>query len=197
MGPHYREMIGFYGERCCRRCVLGTDRRMASREPDEKKLTRNWNELLQELRVAQTGVQILTGFLLTVPFSDRFHDLDRVQVATYLAVLCGAVLTTGFVIAPVAFHRVLFRQRMRDWLVEAANQCARAGLVLLAFTSSGVLFLVFDVVSGRTQAIIAVTTALAFFALLWAVIPIWTRQADPDPPATELRERPRADDDEH
>ncbi len=119
---------------------------MASREQDEETLTRNWNELLQELRVAQTGVQILTGFLLTVPFSDRFHDLDRVQVATYLAVLCGAVLTTGFVIAPVAFHRVLFRQRMRDWLVEAANHCARAGLVLLAFTSSGVLFLVFDVV---------------------------------------------------
>jgi hypothetical protein len=158
---------------------------MASREPDEEKLTRNWNELLQELRVAQTGVQILTGFLLTVPFSDRFHDLDRVQVATYLSVLCGAVLTTGFVIAPVAFHRVLFRQRMRDWLVAAANQCARAGLVLLAFTSSGVLFLVFDVVSGRTPAIIAVTTALAFFALLWAVIPIWTRETDPDPPTTD------------
>jgi hypothetical protein len=170
---------------------------MASREPDDKTLTRNWNELLQELRVAQTGVQILTGFLLTVPFSNRFHDLDRVQVATYLSVLCGAVLTTGFVIAPVAFHRVLFRQRMRDWLVEAANQCARAGLVLLAFTSSGVLFLVFDVVSGRTQAMVAFITALAFFALLWAVIPIWTRHADPDPPANDSEKRPRADDDEH
>ena len=158
---------------------------MASREQDDEKLNRNWNELLQELRVAQTGVQILTGFLLTVPFSDRFQDLDRVQVATYLAVLCGAVLTTGFVIAPVAFHRVLFRQRMRDWLVEAANHCARTGLVLLAFTSSGVLFLVFDVVEGRTPAIIAVTIALAFFALLWAVIPIWTRKADPDPPTLD------------
>ena len=74
---------------------------------------------------------------------------------------------------------------MRDWLVEAANHCARAGLVLLAFTSSGVLFLVFDVVEGRTPAIIAVTIALAFFALLWAVIPIWTRKADPDPPTLD------------
>ena len=178
-----------------KRARCGYGRAMASREPDEKTLTRNWNELLQELRVAQTGVQILTGFLLTVPFSNRFQDLDRTQVATYLVVLCGAVLTTGFVIAPVAFHRILFRQRMRDWLVEAANQCARAGLVLLAFTSSGVLFLVFDVVTGRTAGIIAVATALIFFALLWAAVPMWSRHADLDPPTSDSNS-PSSDDDE-
>ena len=78
---------------------------MADDEDRAERLNRNWDELLQELRVVQTGVQILTGFLLTVPFSSRFGDLDRLQVDAYLAVLCGSVLTTGFVIAPVAFHR--------------------------------------------------------------------------------------------
>ena len=82
-------------------------------QPSEDTLTRNWNELLQELRVTQTGVQILTGFLLTVPFSNRFEDLTAFQRDVYLAVLAGSVLTTGLVVAPVAMHRVLFRQRRR------------------------------------------------------------------------------------
>ncbi len=139
---------------------------------DRKTLDRNWDELLQELRVTQTGVQILTGFLLTVPFTERFGDLDRLQVAAYLTVVSGGVLTTGLVLAPVAFHRILFRHRQRRWLVEAANQCARAGLVLLALTSSGVLFLVFDVVLGTAPGLAALGLALAFFAICWAVVPL-------------------------
>ena len=83
---------------------------------DPKRLTRNWNELLQELRVTQTGVQILTGFLLTVPFSDRFEDLDRFQLTLYLIVLSGSTATTLLAVAPAAFHRMLFRQRARHWL---------------------------------------------------------------------------------
>jgi hypothetical protein len=75
------------------------------------------------------------------------------------------------VIAPVAFHRILFRQREKDWLVTAANQCARVGLVLLALTSSGVLFLVFDVVLGVVPAMIVLAAALAFFVVLWGVVP--------------------------
>lgn len=145
---------------------------------DQDRLTRNWNELLQELRVAQTGVQILTGFLLTVPFSQRFAQLSDLQIRSYLVVLCGAVLTTGFVIAPVAFHRILFRQQMRAWLVEAANWSARVGLVLLAATVSGLLFLIFDVVLGLTAALVAVGCAAAFFLVLWGVIPAWRREAD-------------------
>jgi len=145
---------------------------MTSHEPiSEETLTRNWNELLQELRVTQTGVQILTAFLLTVPFSNRFPELDELQRMTYLVVLCGSVLTTAFVVAPVAFHRILFRHRMRRWLVEAANQCARAGLLMLALTSSGALFLVFDMVTTRTAAYVALVVGVLFFALLWAVAP--------------------------
>lgn len=144
---------------------------MVSRPIDAKTLTRNWNELLQELRVAQTGVQILTGFLLTVPFSSRFEDLNDRQLTVYLVVLSGAVLTTGLVTAPVAFHRILFRRRRREWLVEAANIAARAGLVASALTSSGVLFLVFDVVLGPRAAAIAMAAALVFFLSVWGAVP--------------------------
>lgn len=120
----------------------------------------------------QTGAQILAGFLLTVPFTDRFGDLDAFQRNVYLVVLTGAVLTTGFVVSPVAFHRMLFRQHERRWLVEAANWSARVGLALLAVTSSGVLLLVFDVVVGRTSGLVALGAALAFFAALWGVLPL-------------------------
>lgn len=152
-----------------------------SNEPDEDdesaRLTRNYNELLQELRVTQTGVQILTGFLLTVPFTQRFVDLSTVQRDAYLAVLCGAVFATGLIIAPVAFHRTLFRQNEKEWLIQAANWSARAGLAALALTMSGVVFLVFDVVTNRVASIVSASVALAFFALLWAVFPL-TRRAD-------------------
>lgn len=140
----------------------------------EERITRNWTELLQEIRVVQTGVQILTGFLLTIPFSPRFPDLDALQTRTYLMVLCGSVLTTALVVAPVAFHRVLFRRRQRPWLVEAADTTAKAGLASLALTSCGVLFLVFDVVGDRTVAWWVLAVSLVAFAGLWALLP-WLR----------------------
>ena len=139
---------------------------------DPEKLTRNWNELLQEIRVTETGVQILTGFLLTVPFSQRFSSLTGTQRHLYLAVLVGAIITTALVVAPVSFHRVLFRHHERGWLVGAANQCARAGLVMMALTISGAAFLVFDVVAGTTAGGIAFVAALLFFSLLWGAAPL-------------------------
>jgi hypothetical protein len=152
---------------------------MGDQEEDEQeRLTRNYNELLQELRVTQTGVQILTGFLLTVPFTQRFKDLSTVQKDGYLAVLVGAVLATGLIIGPVAFHRVLFRQGEKEWLVHAANWSARAGLAALALTMSGVVWLVFDVVTNRTVSITAGIVALVFFAALWAVFPLAKRSDD-------------------
>jgi hypothetical protein len=141
-------------------------------ESESERLTRNLNELLQELRVTQTGVQILTGFLLTLPFSRRFPTLDGVQKGAYLVILCGSVVATGLIIAPVAFHRVLFRHGQRPWLVKAANRAARAGLVSLSLTTSGVVWLVFDLVIDRTTASIAAFVSLVFFATVWAVIPL-------------------------
>ena len=110
----------------------GRHARTTTQQPSQETLTRNWDELLQEIRVTQTGVQILTGFLLTVPFSNRFADLTAFQRDVYLAVLAGSVLTTGLVVAPVAMHRVLFRQRRRELLVESGNRFAMAGLAMLA-----------------------------------------------------------------
>lgn len=144
-----------------------------------ERLTRNWDELLQEIRVAETGVQILTGFLLTVPFSQRFEDLSEFQRDLYLVVLAGSVTTTALIVAPVAFHRALFRRRARHWLVEAANQCARAGLVMMSLTISGVLFLAFDVVAGDPAGGIAFGCSLVLFTLLWAGTPLLSGRRHP------------------
>lgn len=152
---------------------------------DPSTLDCNWDELLQEIRVTQTGVQILTGFLLTVPFSDRFEDLDDLQRTTYLIVLAGSVLTTAFVVAPAAFHRILFRHHARAWLVGAANRCARTGLILMALTISGVLFLVFDIVAGDLAAVLALGVSLLGFVAVWGVAPLFSRhrhRVDPDGP---------------
>jgi hypothetical protein len=113
-----------------------------------------------------------------VPFTQRFKDLSTVQKDGYLAVLVGAVLATGLIIGPVAFHRTLFRQGEKEWLVNAANWSARAGLAALALTMSGVVWLVFDVVTGRTASITAGVVALVFFAALWAVFPLTKRSKD-------------------
>ena len=150
-----------------------------SSEPDEDKaerLTRNLNELLQELRVMQTGVQILTGFLLTVPFSNRFSELNSSEKYVYLAVLCGSVIATGLIVAPVAFHRTLFRQGEREWIVEAANRAARHGLIALALTMAGVVWLVFDLVIGAPSSHIAAAITIGIFALLWGVLPVMQRR---------------------
>jgi hypothetical protein len=141
-------------------------------ESVHEQLTRNWNELLQELRVTQTGVQILTGFLLTVPFTDRFTDLTTTQRTIYLTVLAGSVLTTCSIVAPVAFHRVLFRQRQRPWLVKASHISARVGLAALAVVSAGVILLVFDVVVGTTAGVIAAVAVLVVFLVVWLAIPV-------------------------
>ena len=146
---------------------------------DEKRLTRNWHELLQELRVTQTGTQILTGFLLTLPFTARFAELNERQVITYLATMVGSVVTTGLIVAPVAFHRLLFRQRQKPWLVAAADTTAKIGLLLLALTTSGVVLLVFDVVLSWSAALMAASATIVTLTALWAGTPwIATRRGN-------------------
>ena len=140
--------------------------------PSRRRLTRNWDELMQEIRVTQTGAQILAGFLLTVPFSSRFDALTSVQRGTYLAVLGGAVLTTCLVVAPVAAHRLLFRRHRRLLLVETANVFALTGLGTLLLTISGVVFLVVDIVLGFGWAIGTGLGTLMVFTAVWAVLPL-------------------------
>jgi hypothetical protein len=144
------------------------------RERDEtatERADRNWNELLQELRVMQTGLQILTGFLLTVPFQQRFGDLEPPLRVVFLVALSLAVVSTVIVVAPVASHRILFRRRAKAELVSAADRSTKAGLATLALTIVAVVVLVFGFVAGTTAAVVAGVVAVAFFVVQWVVVP--------------------------
>ncbi|WP_220457959.1 MULTISPECIES: DUF6328 family protein [unclassified Actinotalea] len=152
------------------------------RETPTEKLDRNWNEILQELRVTQTGIQILTGFLLTVPFQERFAELTDTQRTFYLVLVALAALTTGTVVAPVSLHRWLFRRRAKSELVTSADRFMRVGLVLLSLVVAGVVLLVFDVVTGRTTAVAVAGSVLVFLVLAWFALP-----------AVLARSRPRAE----
>jgi uncharacterized protein DUF6328 len=141
-------------------------------DPSDATLNRNWTELVQELRATQIGVQVLIGFLLAVPYTNRFETLDRFEKAAYLVVLSIAVAATAAVLAPVAYHRILFRRGLRPWLVESANTIARAGLVLAALSMCGVVFLAFDLAAGAAAGVVASLVAIVGYVVLWLVIPL-------------------------
>lgn len=145
------------------------------RDEDERRLNRNWDDLLQELRVAQTGVQLLTGLLLTVPFQARFHELLAHQRVLYLITVSLSVLATGLLISPVVLHRVLFRQHARRTLISAGQRFALLGFAVLGVAVVGVVTLIFDVVLGLTAAVIAGTVAFVVLLGLWALGPIALR----------------------
>lgn len=140
-------------------------------ETPTEKLDRNWNEILQELRVTQTGIQILTGFLLTVPFQQRFTELSHLQRGFYLGLVLLAAVTTGLMVAPVSLHRWLFRKHARWALVTAADRIMRVALVALALVVSGVVLLVFDIVAGRGAAVVSAAGLLTFLVVAWFVLP--------------------------
>ncbi len=142
------------------------------RETPLERLDRNWNELLQELRVTQTGIQILTGFLLTVPFQSRFADLTGEQVTVYLVLVVLAAFTTGLMVAPVSLHRWLFRKHAKSTLVAGADRFMRAALISFSVVVSGVVLLVFDVVVSRQAALVAAGALLTFLVIAWFVLPI-------------------------
>lgn len=153
---------------------------MPNETPSER-LDRNWQELLQELRVAQTGVQILTGFLLTIPFTPRFAALPTSRHVTYTVVLCGAVVATLLLMTPVALHRALFRRGARPWLVEAADRFARWGLGALALTVTGVVWFILDIVWSPWIATAVAAPILLFVIAVWVVIPAYEARAEPHP----------------
>ena len=141
-------------------------------EMSEQTLNRNWTELVQELRATQIGVQVLIGFLLAVPYTDKFDTLDRFEKGAYLVVLSIAVAATAAVLAPVAYHRILFRRGLRPWLVETANRMARTGLVLAGLSMCGVVFLAFDLAAGIGAGVAAFAAAIVGYVSLWLVVPL-------------------------
>lgn len=148
----------------------------ARKETETERLDRNWSTLLQELRVTQTGVQLLTGFLLTLPFQQRFDRLDDLMRAVYAATVACSIAATLALVAPVAMHRVLFRQHRLKSLVSAAHRLAYLGLVLLGLALVGVTVVVFDVVYGRTTATVAGAVAFGAFAVAWVTLPVLMRR---------------------
>jgi presenilin-like A22 family membrane protease len=145
-------------------------------ETDTERLDRNLIELLQEVRVVQTGVQVLFAFLLTVPFSSRFDEITGFQRAAYFTALVGATAASVLLIAPTALHRILFRMGQKDYMVDMSNRLALGGLVSTAVAMVAVMLLVADVMFGMGIGLaIALLTALAF-AAVWFVIPMRRRR---------------------
>jgi hypothetical protein len=145
-------------------------------ETEDERVSRNWDEILQELRVTQTGTQILLAFLLTLPFQARFGDLDGEQIGIYLALVCAAAAATILAITPVALHRALFRRGAKPALVFTANLLMRLALAALALALSGAVFLIFDVVLGHTVSLVVGGTTLIVTVAMWAVLPAFLRK---------------------
>jgi hypothetical protein len=147
---------------------------MTTDRPDEteaERADRNFGDLLQELRVAQTGVQILFAFLLTMPLQARFPTLTEFQEDVFVFALYCAALATACIIAPVAYHRVLFRRRMKDHIVRVASRFAAAGLVFLGLAIVSSVFLVFDLVLEVSAAILGGAVLAAVLLTLWLFLP--------------------------
>jgi hypothetical protein len=159
------------------------DSRYAEERPHEspiERLDRNWTDILQELRVVQTGVQLLTGFLLTLPFQQRFSRLNDTQRGVYLAAVAASIVATGFLQAPVSVHRALFRRHRRKEQVQLAHRLAIVGIVFLGFAMVSVAMLIFDVLLGSPGGIIAASLTAALLLTLWLIIPFGVRVRSED-----------------
>ncbi len=145
-------------------------------ESDAQRADRNWNELLQELRVSQTGIQLLSGFLMVLPFQSQFATLDTAQRRAYLLALAMSILAVGLFVAPVIIHRLLFQLHRKAWLVHTGHLLALGGLACAAAAIVTVVWLIFGIVLGRTSALVSLLTALAFFGVVWVALPLATRR---------------------
>lgn len=150
-------------------------------ETEVQRLDRNLNSLLQELRVVQTGVQLLTGFLLTLPFQQRFNVLDPAMRVVYLVTVGASICATVLLEAPVAMHRLLFRRHRIQYVVAAAHRFAYAGLLLMGAALTGVAVVIFGTVAGLTAGVIAGAGAVAAQIVFWVLLPLRERHEAPLP----------------
>ena len=144
-------------------------------ESEEERADRNLSDLLQELRVALPGVQVLFAFLLTVPFSQRFDQLTGFEEKLYFGVLISVALSTVLLTAPTVGHRILFRRQQKEYLVTVANNLALVGLLLLALSISGAIALISSFLFGTATAIISTAVLVIAFAGFWYLGPIMRR----------------------
>jgi len=148
--------------------VANTDGR---EETGLERWDRNFIELLQELRVAQTGVQILFAFLLTLPFTNRFGTVSDLDKVVYVITLIASAVATALLIAPVSDHRQVFRQGHKPELVRVASMLAQGGLGALLVAIIGAVFLVLDVVAGLGWAAGLGVALVVIYLVLWYVLP--------------------------
>ena len=153
---------------------------MAERDPsdDEEESERNSRrllELLQEIRVATAGVQILFGFLLAVPFAQRFQTISSFQRHIFLVVLICTALSSALLIAPTALHRLLFRRGHKPEIIAYANRMAIYGLIMLAVAIVGVVLLLTHLIFGPSAAVAVTLPIAGVIVVTWFVIPLVRR----------------------
>ncbi|MFG1953819.1 DUF6328 family protein [Micromonospora sp. NPDC048830] len=146
-----------------------------SKETEKQRWERNFADLLQELRVAQTGVQILFAFLLTLPFSNGFPRATAFQKDVYIVSLLSAAAATAMIISPVAFHRALFRQGRKPELVRFAHRMASGGLAFMLLSMVSAVLLITDFVLSRPIAILLTVLTGVWFLVFWAFLPFARR----------------------
>jgi hypothetical protein len=144
-------------------------------ESEEERADRNLSDLLQELRVALPGVQVLFAFLLTVPFTQRFTDLSGFEKKLYFGVLICVALATVMLVAPTAGHRILFRRQQKEFIVSISNTLALVGLLLLAVGMTGAIALISNFIFGTTTAVVSSIVMAIAYAGFWYVGPLRRR----------------------
>jgi hypothetical protein len=140
-------------------------------ETPTERSDRNWSDILQELRVALTGTQLIGGFLLAVAFQQRFEELDSYQLTLYLVLVTLAGLATIVGLAPVTLHRTLFRHQVKERVVRTGNRLLIAHLAVVALLVIGVTSLIFDFAVSRAAGLIALVVGAIVLVLLWIVLP--------------------------
>ncbi|HKA67364.1 MAG TPA: DUF6328 family protein [Solirubrobacterales bacterium] len=160
------------------------DRPSGRQESEEERLDRNLGELLQELRIALPGVQVLFAFLLAVPFQQNFTKITVFQEKVYFATLLLTALSAALLIAPSAYHRITFRLQQKHHLVLLANRFTIAGLGCLALAMTGAIVLITDLLFGTAATIVTGASALSVFVLLWYALPLKRRLSSEEEPDT-------------
>ncbi|MGW6983811.1 DUF6328 family protein [Streptomyces sp. NPDC054932] len=154
---------------------MAQDARGGRSESVEERADRQWQELIQEIRVAQTGVQILFGFLLTVAFTPHFQGLPQIDKTIYIITVVLGALATGALIGPVSFHRIVSGRQIKPEAVAWASRLTFAGLILLLATCTSALLLVLRVATHNALVPWLVAGVLAWYLLCWFVLPLWAR----------------------
>ena len=150
-------------------------------EGNDERLDRELIELLNELRIALPGVQVLFAFLLAVPFTQRFDTLTGAQKDVFFAAFLSTALATALLIAPSAYHRLRWREHDKEQMLQTSNRLAIAGTIFLAASIIAVVYLVTDLLFGLAATLVATMLTTATFAWLWYALPLIRRARSPRP----------------